>query len=504
LSGSELRIWLNKPVEVVELLAPLQWIQIDDCLERNGRHWWAQLVGPRRVFSEDVPSDVATSISDVSWMVEIFCEGNALAAYKAILQAANAIAREGNGVISSDAELWRPRGIRQPRESYLEAEQSDSLLQLAWWAEGGRLDTRAGIAQVFRVIERTLPVALPNRWDIVEPPSQRLSTEGVTGLIDFLDTNRDHHPCLWPRPPVRSLDLNGSWWGGPFEMYVSLYFRILIDANVLDDTRNVVALPQLFKALSQVIRPFYGEARIVHSSVTWNPESSDYSEEGSQHMSWRGVPTAPAIAIAVGAPYSNYWLNVPNGDDASHVSIFTETRWSRQTICDCPPPPESIAKRTGEVFRDRRATWIQPQIWPFDMARSGGLWKREALSPLHQAAQNNHVEELESLLERGYDPNDRDIHGRTPLYWAAHTGSFESAARLISFGATVDMYDDRGNTPLMAGITHIRGRDKVVALLVKSGADPTVSNHLGETPISKARTLGLTNVIPLLEPPETL
>ena len=57
------------------------------------------------------------------------------------------------------------------------------------------------------------------------------------------------------------------------------------------------------------------------------------------------------------------------------------------------------------------------------------------------------------LMER-VDPNGRDGQGRTPLLIATSQQDWKTARRLLDAGATVDLADKNGFTPVMAAATH--------------------------------------------------
>jgi ankyrin repeat protein len=57
------------------------------------------------------------------------------------------------------------------------------------------------------------------------------------------------------------------------------------------------------------------------------------------------------------------------------------------------------------------------------------------------------------LIER-VDPNGRDGQGRTPLLIATSQQDWKTARRLLDAGATVDLADKNGFTPVMAAAMH--------------------------------------------------
>jgi len=74
------------------------------------------------------------------------------------------------------------------------------------------------------------------------------------------------------------------------------------------------------------------------------------------------------------------------------------------------------------------------------------------------------------LLQKGADPNLRDLHGNTPLMIATTAGAEPVVAVLISHHANVDLANDGGETPL---IRAVQRRDiPIVRDLLAAGADP--------------------------------
>lgn len=62
-------------------------------------------------------------------------------------------------------------------------------------------------------------------------------------------------------------------------------------------------------------------------------------------------------------------------------------------------------------------------------------------SPLHWAAQNNHIDTVGVLLKAGISRDARNKVERTPMHVAAQEGNFEILSLLIEYGADVDCKD---------------------------------------------------------------
>jgi len=106
---------------------------------------------------------------------------------------------------------------------------------------------------------------------------------------------------------------------------------------------------------------------------------------------------------------------------------------------------------------------------------------------LHSAAQSGDVEEVKSLLDAGYGPNEFDDLGMTPLHYAAKRGDIEVMKTLLAAGADVNAHDERviGNTPLREVASNCSY--EVAKTLIDAGADPTVPGWMQLTAVHQAR-----------------
>lgn len=104
---------------------------------------------------------------------------------------------------------------------------------------------------------------------------------------------------------------------------------------------------------------------------------------------------------------------------------------------------------------------------------------------LIRAAEQNDVEEMRSLLQKGADINTRGFKDRvTPLMAAIIKGRKEAAEFLIKNGADVNMPNKSGLTPLMA--CAITMPVNMMHLLLEKGADVNARDCEGNTPLVAA------------------
>ena len=97
-----------------------------------------------------------------------------------------------------------------------------------------------------------------------------------------------------------------------------------------------------------------------------------------------------------------------------------------------------------------------------DIKKKGANWR---ISVLHIAHDSQAVE---FLLSHGADLESTDIHGETPLMWAAKHGNTEVVETLLKHGASLDMRDKADWTALE--LAQFAGHSNVVDLLKAKGA----------------------------------
>ena len=120
------------------------------------------------------------------------------------------------------------------------------------------------------------------------------------------------------------------------------------------------------------------------------------------------------------------------------------------------------------------------------------------------AAVANDIDVLRAAIKAGGSAgNVTSIYDGTALIAAAHLGNWESVQVLIEAGAPLDHVNNLGWTALIEAVVLGDGGPRhimTVKLLVQAGADRSITDRNGQTPLQLARQRGYEAMIRLLAP----
>eukprot|EP00644_Phytophthora_capsici_P014393 jgi/Phyca11/539610/estExt2_Genewise1Plus.C_PHYCAscaffold_30789 len=92
-------------------------------------------------------------------------------------------------------------------------------------------------------------------------------------------------------------------------------------------------------------------------------------------------------------------------------------------------------------------------------------------TPLHWAAISGSAEAAEALLNGGADPNFQDVRGRSPLHWAARLNKLEVVRALLRANADPNLADGEFMTPLMCAASALGASRELFNELTAAGGD---------------------------------
>ncbi|KAE9354243.1 hypothetical protein PF008_g4621 [Phytophthora fragariae] len=92
-------------------------------------------------------------------------------------------------------------------------------------------------------------------------------------------------------------------------------------------------------------------------------------------------------------------------------------------------------------------------------------------TPLHWAAISGSKEAVDALLKGGVDPNFQDVRGRSPLHWAAKLNKLEVVRSLLAAEADPNLEDGEFMTPLMCAASALDAPAELFSELTAGGGD---------------------------------
>ncbi|GMF29240.1 unnamed protein product [Phytophthora fragariaefolia] len=92
-------------------------------------------------------------------------------------------------------------------------------------------------------------------------------------------------------------------------------------------------------------------------------------------------------------------------------------------------------------------------------------------TPLHWAAISGSTEAVDALLKGGADPNFQDARGRSPLHWAAKLNKLEVVRSLLVANADPNLADGEFMTPLMCAASALDASSELFSELTAAGGD---------------------------------
>lgn len=115
---------------------------------------------------------------------------------------------------------------------------------------------------------------------------------------------------------------------------------------------------------------------------------------------------------------------------------------------------------------------------------------------LFQYCDSGDVDAVKQLLRYGATPDIANEYGVTPLMYAVQSGSYELVELLLNLNVDVNKKPFDGNTALHAALRS--GNDSISELLLKHDADVNIQNKLGLAPLHYSAWYGMPYITDLL------
>lgn len=216
-------------------------------------------------------------------------------------------------------------------------------------------------------------------------------------------------------------------------------------------------------------------------------EGADVNEEDDEGYT--------PVVLASGGQLAIVKLLIEHGADINH--------WSRENNV-LIVAASAGNRKNYEYLRPLVSKRIRATATEADVAR-GEVLRARNRDPLVDefvlAAARGKLEEVNSALAMGANPNSYNSNGWTPLQYAAYYGHSPVIDALLAAGAEVDMpAEDKGRA--VAGLTalgfvsgsgYTRDHEAIIRRLIAAGARVDVQDARGTTPLMQATDYGFPN-----------
>lgn len=338
------------------------------------------VTGETKIEDEDIPQHVGRELPGIKYLIECNLQPvtSDMKIIKELLKLSKAIAKNGSGVIENlqTDEIILPSGIK--RVTQIEKTERFSLIQLSWWFNHDNLLKQENMSLFLRTIEKNIPEALPRRYGLYEPPKEKFTT--LDSFSTYLTENVKESVVWYPTKPVDYVSLGVPEFIGPMKIgYRFGHFSISIDAAVLAMPGWKTAIRRLFKKISEITCPFYGDIYILENHI--RSRTVSYSDDQTEKHPitswwWNGIPRKSGLALVVGDPILKY-LNIRRDNislnNGCKLFIKDEKDKYDELYNEIEIPEELYQPGMSQSnkFKVIGFTGLYPKIWPFDGPKMG-------------------------------------------------------------------------------------------------------------------------------------
>lgn len=124
--------------------------------------------------------------------------------------------------------------------------------------------------------------------------------------------------------------------------------------------------------------------------------------------------------------------------------------------------------------------------------------KWRCISKFYNAAKTGNIHCIKQLLNKGVEPNTKNLSGETPV-WTAAKYEHDSVVELLAQEKGVDVNSLSNSSESLLFWASRKGDEWIVDILLEAGADPYLVNKDGHTALTIAKKHGNTGIVEMLE-----
>lgn len=325
------------------------------------------------VEDEDIPLQVSQELPGLKYLITCNLEPitNNLNLIKELLKLGKTIAKNGIGVIEDPQtdEIILPSGVKRILE--IEKTERFSILKLSWWLNDYSILDKNNLISLLTAISRYLPEALPRRYGLFEPPKEIF--KDIETFSDYILQNYRDSIVWYPSKPVDYVNFGIPDPIGPISKsgYRFGHFSISIDTGVLKMPGWKTSISRLFKQVTSILTPFYGDIYILDNHIRSRTVSrSDGKTQNHPIVSWwwNGVPRKLGVGLIIGEPLLKYVkINHPTFTLNNGCQILLN-----EQFCEISPSEVTIDNNILQTKEHEQKlttgyghTRVYPSLWPF-------------------------------------------------------------------------------------------------------------------------------------------
>ena len=269
------------------------------------------------VSDHEIPFQVSKAFPGIQYVIDCILEPatDDEDIIYSLLELAAALAKNGLGVVENlqTGEILLPVGLR--RILPYKSEERFSVIKLSWWFNHQELLKIDQLKIFLAQLERIMPEILPKRYGAFEPPKEKF--ESVDTFAKYI-AQHIHEGLVWyPARPVDAVSLTiPEKLGKDKQGYRFGHFSVAIDTAILNMPGWKTALIRLYKNISEILNPFYGDIYILNNYIRSRIVSHADNltdKHPTDSFCWNGFPRKYGVGMLVGEPL------------LEHVSFNVET-----------------------------------------------------------------------------------------------------------------------------------------------------------------------------------